>query len=108
MRHPFDLNPEEIESVDLDFEEPISDEEAERVGGGLSIYTSMAFGEEGGDFPDYPRPICPPYPLPFPIDEYPKPLPKPIPWPIPPKPIGPPDVTTLAIGEEGGDPIDTW
>ncbi|MBE9041759.1 hypothetical protein IQ235_13315, partial [Oscillatoriales cyanobacterium LEGE 11467] len=46
---------------------------------------------------------------PCPSDEYPRPpKPIPLPWPIPPKPIGPPDVTTLAIGEEGGDPIDLW
>jgi hypothetical protein len=90
MRHPFDLDPRELEATDLDFEEELTAEEAERVGGGL-VATTMALGEEGGSLypslPDYPsRPVDP-------IDTTPKPEPKPT------EPI----YTTLAIGEEGGE-----
>ena len=74
MRHPFDLDPAELAAIDLDFEEQLTDEEATQVGGGLSIATTLALGEEGG---------C-----------WPKPLPKPIPID--------PCVTTKALGEEGG------
>lgn len=94
MRHPFDLSPEELEALELDFEEQLTDEEAERVGGGQSIAFTKAIGENGGGLP-----ICPiPYPLPRP-----KPGPKPSPKPDP-KPIEPPIITTLALGEEGGYP----
>jgi hypothetical protein len=78
MRHPFDLA-----SEDLEFEESLSVSEAGTVGGGL-MATTMAIGEEGGE-PGF----C-----------WPKPRPRPRPRP---KPIGPPDYTTLALGEEGGD-----
>ncbi|GET36231.1 hypothetical protein [Microseira wollei] len=74
MRHPFDLDPAELEAIDLDFAEQLTHEEAAQVGGGLSIATTRAIGEEGG---------C-----------WPKPWPKPI-------PIDPP-ITTKALGEEGG------
>jgi len=73
MRHPFDLDPAELEAIDLDFAEQLTDEEAAQVAGGL-FATTLALGEEGG---------C-----------WPKPLPKPI-------PIDPP-ITTKALGEEGG------
>lgn len=76
MRHPFDLNPQ-----DLEFEESLAVTEAETVGGGL-VATTLAIGEEGGDRPYF----------------WPKPIPRPRP-----KPIGPPEYTTLALGEEGGD-----
>ena len=89
MRHPFDLDPSELKTVDLDFGEQLTDEEAAQVGGGLTIYTTEAVGEEGGGF--YPLP----YPLPYPYSlPYPKPYPK---------PIGPPLATTMALGEEGGN-----
>jgi hypothetical protein len=96
MRHPFDLNSSDLEAVDLDFEEQLTDEEATRVGGALT-YTTLALGEEGGD--------C--YPI-DPIDwkspRKPLPCPEPLPEPCPkPYPIDPPEVTTMAIGEEGGD-----
>ncbi|NER30476.1 MAG: hypothetical protein F6J89_23365, partial [Symploca sp. SIO1C4] len=78
MRHPFDLDPSELKNIDLDFEEQLTDEEAAQVGGGLSIYTTQAVGEEGGD-PWYPIPFDPPFPFPCPK-----------PWPI-----DPPEVTTL-------------
>ncbi len=74
MGHPFDLDPAQLEAIDLDFAEQLTDEEATQVGGGLSIATTRAIGEEGG---------C-----------WPKPLPKPI-------PIDPP-ITSKALGEEGG------
>jgi hypothetical protein len=111
MRHPFDLSLTELQAIDLDsdldFEEAVSDSEAEQVGGG-TIYTTLALGEEGGYCPP-PRPIpypdrCPPYNQP--------PLPKPIPRPICPPIVHPPvtrawgeddcTATTLALGEEGG------
>ena len=93
MRHPFDLNDSELEALDLDFEEELTEEEAAQVGGGLSLYTTKALGEEGGDFPK-PIPFDPPHPFPFP-----KPIPQPQPEPHP------PIATTLAIGEEGGDDL---
>lgn len=97
MSHPFDLNPVDLEHLDLDFEESLSDGEAEQVGGGLSIYTTEKYGEEGGDAP-----------IPYP---YPKPWPpivcvtEPCEYPLlyPPQPIKPPIFTTMALGEEGGD-----
>ena len=83
MSHPFDLDPSDLAAVDLDFEEQLTPEESAQVGGGLTIYTSLTEGEEGGFKP------------------YPLPLPKPIPFP---KPIKPPEATTNALGEEGGGP----
>ncbi|MFB2977501.1 hypothetical protein [Microseira sp. BLCC-F43] len=74
MSHPFDLDPAELEALDLDFAEQLSHEEAAQVGGGLSIATTRAIGEEGGCWPQ-------PEPKPIPID---------------------PCVTTKALGEEGG------
>lgn len=88
MRHPFDLNDSELEALDLDFEEELTEEEAAQVGGGLSL-TTLALGEEGGGFPK-PIPCDPPLPFPKPI-----PLPEPEPHP--------PIATTKALGEEGGD-----
>jgi hypothetical protein len=86
MNHPFDLNPAELEAIDLDFEEQLTDEEAAHIGGGTD-FTTLAVGEEGGEI------VCISAPCPgSETGGYP---PKPI-------PIDPPDVTTLAIGEEGG------
>lgn len=86
MRHPFDLTLADLEAIDLEFEEPLTPEEAAQVGGGL-IYTTLALGEEGGSYPPHPAP-------------FPKP---PRRHPLPPRPIHPPEVTTMAIGEEGGE-----
>jgi hypothetical protein len=107
MTHPFDMDMADIPAADLDFEEPLSEAEAAEIGGSFWA-TTMALGEEGGDY--FPRPR----PLPN-IRPRPRPLPNPKPDPIcitralgedggdcPPL-IGPPDVTTLALGEEGGD-----
>lgn len=106
MRHPFDLNAAELETIELDFAEEITAEEAAKVGGGLSIATTRAFGEEGGC--DYPvKPIKPIEPIftTLALGEEggwcPTPTPTPIPEPLPIKP--PIEVTTLAIGEEGGE-----
>lgn len=88
MIHPFDLDPAELEAMDLDFEEELTDEEAAQVGGGL-MATTMAVGEEGGEI------VC--ISAPCPGSETGEHPPKPI-------PIDPPDMTTLALGEEGGGP----
>jgi hypothetical protein len=88
MSHPFSLSLAELQAIELDFEDDLSDSEASQVGGG-HIATTLALGEEGG---------WQPIPLPYP---YPKPIPH---YPIP-YPIKPPTVTTLALGEEGGFPI---
>ena len=112
MRHPFDLQPTELETTELEFAEEITSEEAANVGGGLSIATTEALGEEGGY--DYPiKPIEPIYTTHALGEEGgwcgwpPTPLPHPKPIPIPePLPIKPPyEVTTLAIGEEGGEEL---
>lgn len=50
MNHPFDLDPAELEALDLDFEETLTEEEAAHIGGGIR-YTTMAVGEEGGGGP---------------------------------------------------------
>ena len=87
MNHPFDLDPAELEAMDLDFEETLTDEEAAHIGGAIS-YTTLAVGEEGGSAPVQ----CISAPCPgceggggFAVR------------PDPP-------MTTLAIGEEGGGP----
>lgn len=87
MNHPFDLDPAELEAMDLDFGEPLTDEEATHIRGGIR-YTTLALGEEGGGGPIQ----CISAPCPgseggggFAVR------------PDPP-------MTTLAIGEEGGGP----
>jgi hypothetical protein len=47
MRHPFDLDPSELEALQLDVVEELTDEEAANIGGGRS-FTTRALGEEGG------------------------------------------------------------
>jgi hypothetical protein len=94
MNHPFDLDPAELEAMDLDFEETLTDEEATHIGGGLR-YTTRALGEEGGNSPIQ----C--ISAPCPGSEgggggFPFPPPRPI-------PIDPP-MSTMAMGEEGGGP----
>jgi len=91
MHHPFDLDTADLLAMDLDFEEPLTDEQAAHVGGGL-MATTMMVGEEGGGYP--PISIDPPMTTMMVGEEgggYP---PKPI-------PIDPP-MTTMALGEEGG------
>lgn len=86
MNHPFDLDIADLEAIDLDFEETLTDEDAARIGGGL-MATTLALGEEGGGI------LCISAPCPgseggggFP------------PQPLPIDPL----MTTMAIGEEGG------
>jgi len=99
MRHPFDLKPTELETVELEFVEEITSEEAAKVGGGLSIATTEALGEEGGC--GYPiKPIEPIFTT-LALGEEGGWCPVPLPEPLPIKP--PIEVTTLALGEEGGE-----
>lgn len=48
MRHPFDLNISELESLSLTLAN-LSNEEAEKVSGGAEV-TTLALGEEGGKY----------------------------------------------------------
>ncbi len=95
MSHPFELDPAELEAMELDFEEQLTDEETAQVSGGrhatiVCISAPCPGSEGGGDDPDYPRPNPLPYPRPKPLPyHYPK----------------PPELTTEALGEEGGDPV---
>ena len=50
MNHPFDLDPAELEAMDLDFGEPLTEEEATQIRGG-SRFITMALGEGGGGRP---------------------------------------------------------
>ena len=86
MNHPFDLDTADLEAMDLDFEETLTDEQAAHIGGGL-MATTLAIGEEGGGI----QCISAPCPGSESGGGYP---PKPI-------PIDPP-MTTMALGEEGG------
>jgi hypothetical protein len=91
--HPFNLSLPDLEDLDINFQDELTDDEAEQVGGGVfrcgtppgTGATTRALGEEGG----YWGPA---------ID-------------MPPvgggKPEQPPQATTLAIGEEGGDVMTT-
>jgi hypothetical protein len=95
MNHPFAMSLSDLTDLDLNFETPLTDEEASTVGGGLSVMTKAL--NEGGGYCEIPLPICnlPPIKFPYcplPID------PKPCPMP----PIKPPIMTTMAVGEEGG------
>jgi hypothetical protein len=96
MNHPFNLKLSELEIVDLSFEESIAIAEAEKVSGGWLV-TTLALGEEGGieDPPDCLPPIKHPPCDDLPIDPPCKP-----PIFLPGKP---PEMTTMALGEEGGD-----
>ncbi len=98
MRHPFDLKSSELETIELEFAEEITSEEAAAVGGGLSIATTKAIGEEGGC--DYPiKPIKPIEPIFTTLA-----LGEEGGWCPEPLPIKPPiEATTLALGEEGGE-----
>ncbi|MEG3954422.1 hypothetical protein [Microcoleus sp. herbarium2] len=97
MNHPFDLDPAELEAMDLDFEETLTEEEAAHVGGGIR-YTTLAVGEEGGGGPIQ----CISAPCPGSEGGGG--------FPVPPPPFIPfdPPATTLAIGEEGGGYTKAW
>lgn len=98
MSHPFELSPAELEAMDLDFEEQLTDDEIAHMSGGRHSHPPIVCisapcpGSEGGDAPDNPYPK-PPFSYPKPPFSYPKP---PFSYPKPPV------ATTLAIGEEGG------
>lgn len=96
MNHPFDLDPAELEAMDLDFEETLTEEEAAHIGGGIR-YTTLALGEEGGSGPV--QCISAPCPGSEGGGGFPVPLPT---------PIFDPPATTLAIGEEGGGYTQAW
>jgi hypothetical protein len=94
LNHPFALNISDLEDLALDFEQLTDDETAE-IGGGQTMVTTLAVGEEGGDPGDVECISHPgsetgghPDPKPFP-------LPKPFPFPKPP-------VYTKAWLENGG------
>ena len=111
MHHPFDIEPAELELFDMNFKQLLKDEDAEQVGGGLSIATTLGIGEEGGF-----KPVPLPFPRPIPV---PSTKPQPpivcitylcVPHPLPPFPCLPiktPIATTFAVGDEGGDPVYT-
>ena len=40
MNHPFDLDIADLEAIDLDFEETLTDEEAAHIGGGIMFHDS--------------------------------------------------------------------
>ncbi|BAY20347.1 hypothetical protein NIES2100_00880 [Calothrix sp. NIES-2100] len=48
MQHPFALNLSDLEMIECDFEENLSEEEAVQVQGG-TVFTTLALGEEGGE-----------------------------------------------------------
>jgi len=50
MDHPFDLDAAQLEAIDFDFEETLSDALIAPIGGGI-IFTTLAMGEEGGCHP---------------------------------------------------------
>jgi hypothetical protein len=86
MRHPFDLGKDELQSLDLNSVQDLTDVESESVSGGQAVsqtltavgpgesgesgggMTTMAVGEEGGGWPDGGTPSWPgsfPYPMPY-------------------------------------------
>ena len=95
MNHPFDLDPAELEAMDLDFGEPLTDEEAAHIRGGTDV-TTLALGEEGGC-----KPIqCISAPCPGSEGGGGFPFPHP--------PVFEPPVSTQAVGEEGGSCTKAW
>lgn len=102
LNHPFSLNISDLEDLNLDIEEQLTDEEAAQISGGYKdepIFTTLALGEEGGDYPG--DIVCISAPCPG-SETGGGPLPKPLP-PEPPKPPKPP-VLTKALYENGGGP----
>ena len=97
MSHPFSLDLTALKTVEIDFEDNITSEEAAQVGGGIlpggCVVTKALYESGGYDWtPIKPRIQYPPCPIKPPIEP-----------PIKPPVICPPiEVTTLALGEEGG------
>jgi hypothetical protein len=48
MRHPFELELSDLEAVEFNVVEDLTDEEAANIGGGRRL-TTQALGEEGGE-----------------------------------------------------------
>ncbi|OUC13212.1 MAG: hypothetical protein B0A82_18120 [Alkalinema sp. CACIAM 70d] len=96
INHPFSLTLENLEDLDLNFEEVIDLKSPDAIHGGIlpgGCVITRGWGEMGGYCP--PPPICIKPPIcPIPIDP---PICEP-----PSIPKCPPEVTTLALGEEGG------
>ncbi|NJK30492.1 MAG: hypothetical protein HC940_10260 [Acaryochloris sp. SU_5_25] len=99
MRHPFDLNIDELQALNLDEVDSLTDEQSASIQGGVSqTLTAVGpneSGESGGGAITNASPIPPEggssygWPIEFP---------KGFPYPQDDKPTA----TTLAIGEEGG------
>jgi hypothetical protein len=49
MRHPFDLDKDELQALDLNSLKDLTDAESESMSGGQTDVSTMAMGEEGGD-----------------------------------------------------------
>ncbi|NJM65255.1 MAG: hypothetical protein HC851_06060 [Acaryochloris sp. RU_4_1] len=98
MRHPFDLNIDELQALNLDEVDSLTDEQSASIQGGVSqtltavgpnesgesggnVSAALSIPPEGGS--SYGWPIDFPKGFPYPHDDK-------------------PDATTLAIGEEGG------
>jgi hypothetical protein len=91
MKHPFDLMSNKLKDQQINSEELITPEEADKIKGGMAL---LPIQHNRRPSPYY---FTPPYsnqPLPFPL---PKPYPR---FPI--CDPNPSLVTTLALGEEGG------
>ncbi|MGD1713679.1 hypothetical protein [Dapis sp. BLCC M172] len=113
LNHPFSLNISDLEDVNLDIEEQLTDEEAAEISGGYKgEATTMALGEEGGSVSTmalgeeggYIPPddiVCISAPCPgsetggHPLPEPPKP-------PKPPQPPQPPIITRASFENVGG------
>ena len=89
MSHPFDLNLSDLEAIEIDFEKQLTDEESAQVSGGghIQCISAPCPGSEGGGSTRPPSFEFPP--IKFPVGEKP--------------PKDPPTFTTKAGGEEGGD-----
>lgn len=48
MRHPFELELSDLEAIEFNVVEELTDEEAANIGGGRK-FTTFAVGEEGGE-----------------------------------------------------------
>ena len=94
MSHPFDLNLSDLEAIEIDFEKQLTDEESAQVSGGghIQCISAPCPGSEGGGSTRPPSFEFPPIkfpPIKFPVGEKPS--------------KDPPNFTTKAGGEEGGE-----
>lgn len=93
MSHPFDLDLSDLEAIELDFVEELTEAESAKIGGGISA-TDPILGE--GGWITIPPIKIPPFKIPL--------------IKLPPgyattEALGEGEVTTMALGEEGGSPI---